>query len=242
MIVRSNIGSCRLANHDCLINYCTGHTATDIAPDRLVQELDWDVMYASKMECVRGKRTGRLLQYDPETDEVTVLARNLYFANGVTVDKEESYVLQSQTYAMRLSKYHLTGPKQGTFETIIESNQLTGYTDGADCSWSSSGPSAGKCYLVVPSPIIPVMKVIQAIPHPIDQFLRGFLMMLPKSIAPDPVDYGCVVELDMETLAIRVLQDPDATDLTFLTGVAAHDNKLYLGSLHSDVVGIYDLN
>jgi len=216
--------------------------ATEIPPDRLIQERDWDVLYASKIDFVRGKRTGRLLQYDPETEEVTVLARDLHFANGVAVDKDETYVLQSQTFSMRLSKYHLAGPKQGNFETIIDANQFTGYTDGADCSWETSGASAGKCYVAVPSPVPPAMKILQALPHPIDQFLRGLLMMLPKSLAPKPVDYGCVMEVDMETGAIRALQDPDATDMNFLTGVTAHGNKLFLGSLHEDVVGIYDLN
>ena len=93
----------------------------------MVQDRDWDIMYASKVDYIRGKRTGRLLQYDPETNEVTVLARNLFFANGVAVDKDETYVVQSETYAMRLSKYYLTGPKQGTLETVIDANQLTGY-------------------------------------------------------------------------------------------------------------------
>lgn len=216
--------------------------ATDIAPDRMIQEQDWDLMYASKVDCVRGKRTGRLLQYNPETEEVTVLARDLHFANGVGVDKDETYLVQSQTFSMRLSKYHLSGPRKGNFETIIDSHQLAGYTDGADCSWASSGASAGKCYVAVPSTILPAMKFVGAMPHPIDQFLRGLLMMLPKSLAPPPVDYGCVVEVDMETGAIRVLQDPTAKDMNFLTGVTAHDNKLYLGSLHEDVVGVYDLN
>ena len=86
------------------------------------------------------------------------------------------------------------------------------------------------------------MKIMQLIPHPIDQFLRGLLLMLPRSLAPDPVAYGCVVEVDMETGAIRTLQDPDATDLTLLTGVEVQDDKLYLGSLNNDVVGIYDLS
>lgn len=92
----------------------------------MIEEHDYDVVYASKVDCVRGKRTGRLLQYDPATDEVTILARNLFFANGVAVDKDETYLVQSQTFAMELSKYHLTGSKQGTLETAVGAKQLTG--------------------------------------------------------------------------------------------------------------------
>ena len=217
-------------------------TATEISPDRLHDKGDWDVLYAGKVDCIRGKRTGRLLQYDPETEEVKVLARDLWFANGVAVDKDATYVVVSQTFAMSLSKLYLTGPKQGTLETIIDSHQLTGFTDGADCSWESSGASAGKCYVAVPTEIIPIMKMLQKIPHPFDYGIRFLLMMLPKWLAPKPSYYGCIVEVDMQTGETRTFQDPDATDMEFLTGVTVHGDKLYLGSLHTDVVGIYDLS
>jgi Strictosidine synthase len=199
-------------------------------------------LYASKVDLVRGKRAGRLLEYDPATEETRVLASNLFFANGVSVDADETYVIVSQTFAMRLSKYHLSGPRQGDLETVLDSHELTGYTDGADCSWSTTGPSAGKCYVAVATTMPTVMKLMQVVPHPLDQILRGFLLMLPKWLAPKPVDYGCVVEVDMATGETRTLQDPDGTDQKFITGVTIHDNKLYLGSLHSNVVGVYDLS
>ena len=36
-----------------------------------------------------------------------------------------------------------------------------------------------------------------------------------------------------------LLQDPTGTDIAALTGVTVHDNKLYLGSLHNDFIGVY---
>ncbi|CAB9525679.1 Adipocyte plasma membrane-associated protein [Seminavis robusta] len=216
--------------------------ATDVAPDRLVRELDWDVMYASKVECIRGKRSGRLLEYNPETEQVTVLARGLWFTNGVAVDEEETFLIVSQTFAMRLSKYHLTGPQQGSLETLLDSHQLTGFTDGADLSWATSGPTAHKAYVAVPTPILPIMKVLQVTPHPVDQFVRGLLLLVPKWLAPPPVDYAGFVELDLKTGEVRTFQDANPTDLDFITGVFVQDDKVYLGSLHSNVVGVYDLS
>jgi len=218
------------------------HAASDIPPDRIVPGPHWDLMYASKLDAIRGKPTGRLLQYDPETEEVKVLAQNLWFANGVAVDKDETYVLVAETMLMRVSKYHVSGPNEGTLETFLDNRQLTGNPDGVDCSWETSGPSAGKCYVAIPTAIVPAIKVLQPLPHPIDLGIRGLLMMLPKWLAPKVVDYGCIVEVDMETGATRLLQDPDATDMTFITGVTVHDNKLYLGTVTGTVAGIYDLN
>lgn len=216
--------------------------ATEIYPDRLHDKGDWDILYASKLDFMRGKRTGRLLQYDPATEEVKVLVRDLWFANGVAVDKDETYVVVSQTFAMTLSKFYLSGPNQGTFETIIDSHQLAGFTDGADCSWETNGPTAGKCYVAVPTEIMTVAKLIQKLPPPFDYGSRFLLMMLPKWLAPKPTAYCAVVEVDMQTGETRTFQDPDATDMEFLTGVTVHGNKLYLGSLHRDVVGVYNLS
>jgi sugar lactone lactonase YvrE len=81
--------------------------------------MTWDVMYASKVEALRGP-SGRLLSYDPSTDQVTVLARGLWFANGVAVDKKEDYLLYAETFSLRVAKYHLTGDKQGTIEYIVD--------------------------------------------------------------------------------------------------------------------------
>lgn len=55
-------------------------TATEIAPDRIGTRT-WDTMYMAKTDLIRGKPTGRLLKYDPVTDEVTVLVRNLFFSS-----------------------------------------------------------------------------------------------------------------------------------------------------------------
>jgi hypothetical protein len=208
----------------------------------MVDANDWDVMYASKIAFMRGSKKGRLLQYDPKTEEVTVLARGFLFANGVSVDKDETYVLLSDTFSMQISRYHLSGPQEGTVELVVQSKQLTGFTDGVDCSWETDGPTAGKCYVAVLSEILLVVKILQKIPGPYDVFLRSLLMMLPKWLAPAPSSYGCFVEIDMKTGEIRTFQDPDAKDMKLVTGVTIHNNRLYLGSLTQDVVGVYDLS
>jgi sugar lactone lactonase YvrE len=58
--------------------------------------------------------------YDPVTDEVTVLARNLSFANGVGIDQEEMYLVVAETFRLALIKYHLASDKQGTIEYILK--------------------------------------------------------------------------------------------------------------------------
>ncbi|GMI76751.1 strictosidine synthase 2 [Hibiscus trionum] len=55
--------------------------------------------------------TGRLLKYDVENKQVTVLFRNLSYAGGVAVDEKEEFVLVSEFLGSRTRKIQLRGPK-----------------------------------------------------------------------------------------------------------------------------------
>lgn len=197
----------------------------------------WDTMYASKTDMMRGRAMGRLLEYDPSTNQVTLLAQGLRFANGVGIDKDETYIVLAETFGLRLYKYHLTGPQQGTLEILVHDRDVPGYPDGVDC-----GGDKGRCYTAMPSCIIPLAKIINMIPNPIDKALRNFVMMLPKRMAPKIKPYGGVIEVDPVTKELQYFQDPNAEDIGMIAGVTVWDNKLYLGSLKNNYVGVYDLN
>jgi hypothetical protein len=211
--------------------------ATDIAPDRIATR-SWDTMYGAKTDALRGSKTGRLLQYDPKTDEVTVLARNLHFPNGIAVDRDETYVLFGETFTLRMLQYFPAVKKL----KVVNDGGLTGYPDGVDCAWQGvTATQSSLCYAVMPSAILPLIKGIMKLPHPIDMFARSFLMGLHKNLAPRLKPYGGIVEINPENGGIRFIQDPVGTDILALAGVTVFDNKLYLGSLHNEYIGVYEL-
>jgi len=221
--------------------------STQIAPDQDHRTpRKWDTLYASKMDLMRGKPTGRLLQYDPATDETTILARNLHFANGVAVDKDETYVLVAETFGIHLHRYNL---KDATLTTVVSSAQLPGYLDGVDCSWDTTAHTkknsggGNKCYAVMISAIVPLHKLLNALPGPLSQFLRNVVMMLPRFLAPPVQKFGGVVELDpaRPEQPPRLFLDPVGKDISGMTGVTVHQGKLYLGSLKNDYVGVYEV-
>ncbi|WP_240055662.1 SMP-30/gluconolactonase/LRE family protein, partial [Pseudomonas fluorescens] len=81
---------------------------------------------------------GRLLRYDFQTGNTTVLMDKLEFANGVTLGPDERYVLVNETGAYRISRYWLSGPKAGTRDLFIDN--LPGLPDnlafnGRDRFW-----------------------------------------------------------------------------------------------------------
>ena len=72
------------------------------------------------MELYDHSPIGRLLVFDPITQKTTTLLSGLYFANGVALSSDESFVLVNETLMYRIQKYWLKGDKAGTSEIFIE--------------------------------------------------------------------------------------------------------------------------
>jgi len=221
----------------------TGHVyfsdASDIKTDRDIAGR-WDFVYSSKVEGVRGKRTGRLLRYRPESGEVDILATGAAFANGVAVDKDETYVLYTSTFEGSVMKYHLTG-KRGGPERVLD--HFPGFLDGIDCSFQRGD----LCYVAIPSTVPSLITGIFSLPSWLGIPMRSFLMMIPRTWAPSLEVYGAAAEIhpgDENTPAriTRIFQDPDGRDMSMITGVTEHEDKLYLGSLHNNFVGVVSLD
>lgn len=232
----------------------TGHVyfsdASDIRPDRDPasgsDDGSWDIMYASKLEGMRGARSGRVLRYKPDTGEVDVLATGAAFANGVAVvNAEEEHLIFTSTFEGRVYKIDLTSEGEGVKEIKPEKavDGFPGYLDGTDCSFDR-----GRCYVAIPSSHVPALKAIFGLPPGVGAAVRTLLMAIPRTWAPKPEKYGAVAEIfvgtkDGEASRIeRVFQDPDGRDTSMITGVTLHGGKLYVGTLHGDHVGVLALD
>jgi len=74
-----------------------------------------------------NRPSGRLLQYDPATGEAKVVLDNLFYANGVALAADESFVLVAEFLAFRIVRRWLAGPRAGSHEIFVEG--LPGYPD-----------------------------------------------------------------------------------------------------------------
>ena len=172
-------------------------------------------------------------------DKIHVQARNIWFANGLAVDEEETFIMLSKTSMGRLLKYNLVGPNQGKLEVVVDG--LPGLVDGADCD-------KAYCYSPLPSLWPALVRRLRSLPPSMEAWLKTFLMMLPKSLAPKATKYGGVVEVAVTTgdesssgKITRFFQDPSGECIHGITGVTVHDGKLYLGSLENNFIGVLDL-
>ncbi|KAG7356114.1 strictosidine synthase related protein [Nitzschia inconspicua] len=206
-------------------------------------DMTYDPMYASKVDALKAAPSGRLLEYDPSTDTVRILATDLWFANGVGVDQDEQYLVFAETFRLGLAKYYLKGKQKGEIEYIVRGSPSPAYFDGVDCAWKGVTATTSHCFAANPSSVILAARILLSLPHPIDWILRTLLIMLPKEWLPKTTHYGGITVVDPTTSSyIALIQDPTGEDVGHITGVTIHDNKVFLGSLENNYIGVYDLS
>ncbi|PSR11634.1 MAG: gluconolactonase [Bacteroidetes bacterium] len=198
----------------------------EVGPDGRVYFSDasnkWPVA-VYKFDILEHCAAGRLLVYDPVSQTVELLADGLYFANGIAVAADTSFVLVNETSNYRVLKYWLTGAQKGTTEILIDN--LPAFPDGI------SRGSDGIFWLALVSPRNPLLDKWSAQP-----FLRKLIARLPSWLQPAPEKYGAVLGLNSQGEVVYNLQDP-AGKYEQVTSVQQWGNDLYLGSLGRDGVG-----
>ena len=199
----------------------------DIAADGTIYFSDASLKFTgaeSMADLMEHRPNGRLLAYDPSSKTTRLVLDKLYFANGVAVSPDQSFVLVAETGKYRVQRYWLTGPKKGESDIFIDN--LPGFPDGIssngkDTFWLAliQGPESRK-------------DMDSILPQP---FIRKILMRLPESVNA-PKNDGFVLGLDMDGRVIHNLQDPSGSYVQ-ISSVEEHDGMLYLGSLVEDAIG-----
>jgi len=199
----------------------------DIAADGTVYFSDASSKFPNDqymLDLLEHRPNGRLLAYDPGTQTTHLVLDELYFANGVAVSPDQSFVLVVETSMVRVKRYWLVGARKGESDIFIDN--LPGYPDGI----SSNGKDT--FWLALASMRDPGLETL--LPQP---FLRKVIVRLPQFLQPAPQKYGFVLGLDMEGRVVYNLQDPSGESYYFVTSVQEHQGMLYLGSVEEDAIG-----
>src|ERR1700720_1300153 len=103
----------------------------DVAADGTIYFTDASSKFrllAFTADLLEHQPNGRFLAYDPKTKTTRVVLNNLYFANGVAVSPDQSFVLGVEPGVYRVRRPRLNGPKQGQADVFIDN--LPGFPDG----------------------------------------------------------------------------------------------------------------
>lgn len=175
-------------------------------------------------DLLEARPHGRLLRYDPDSGETTVLLDDLYFANGVALSADERFVLVNETYRYRIRRYWLSGPKAGESEIFMDN--LPGFPD--NLARSPRG-TFWVAFFTVRNETVDSLHT--------NPWLKKVYSRLPKQLWPQPAPYGLVAEINAEGEVLRTLHDPDGSSITTITSVLEHNGTLYMGSLYNDYIG-----
>lgn len=159
---------------------------------------------------------GRVFAYEPRDGSVTLLAEDLYFANGLVVSRDESYLLIAESWRGRIVRYGLTGKRAGELEPFAENLPVVPDNINQD--------AAGRLW-VTGTRRTPELDALAA-----SRDARLSLLATVDPMAPAPPSpHAIVVVLDADGSVLRSLHATDGS-LYSLSVALPHERSLWLGS------------
>jgi len=199
----------------------------DIGPDGTVYFSESSTETSDTMaDLLEHRGNGRLLAFHPATGETEVLLSGLYYANGVAVSADGSFVLVVETTKYRVRRLWLSGPNVGQNDVLIEN--LPGFPDGL------SRDDEGLFWVALMTPRSGF--VDWALERP---WIRTIAARLPLTLfAGATPRYGFVLALDAAGNVVHNLQDPSGQSYAGISCVVRNGDHLFFGSLLENDVGV----
>ncbi|XP_061645902.1 adipocyte plasma membrane-associated protein isoform X2 [Phyllopteryx taeniolatus] len=178
---------------------------------------------------------GRVLEYDAESGELSVVMDNLRFPNGIQLLPDEESVLVAETTMARIRRVHVAGLNKGGMDTFMDN--LPGFPD--NIRPSSSGGYWVAMSAVRPNPGFSMLDFLSQRP-----WIKKFLLKLLSQDAMMKLvpRYSLVAELHDGGICSRSLHDPDGSVAAYVSEAHEHDGSLYLGSFRSPYLAKLDLS
>uniref|UniRef100_A0A3Q2DY95 Adipocyte plasma membrane-associated protein n=1 Tax=Cyprinodon variegatus TaxID=28743 RepID=A0A3Q2DY95_CYPVA len=125
---------------------------------------------------------GRVLEYDAETKELSVVMENLRFPNGIQLLPNEESVLVAETTMARIRRVHVAGLNKGGMDTFVDN--LPGFPDNVRPS--STGGYWVTMAAVRPNPGFSMLDFLSQRPW-IKKFIFKVRCLVPRSFPLPPL-------------------------------------------------------
>jgi sugar lactone lactonase YvrE len=204
----------------------------DIAPDGSIYFTDASTKFgavahggafpASFLDLMEHGGHGRVLRYNPATDETTLILYGLQFANGLAMNAAGTHFLVNETGDYSIKRVSLDGAE---VETIVENTP--GFPDNI------ARAQDGTFWFGLISPRSDAADGLSDKP-----FLRKIVMRLPEALRPKATRYGLVARIDENGTVLETLHGA-AGEFAYVTGlIEARDGTRYLTSLRESHLGM----
>jgi ribose transport system permease protein len=205
----------------------------DVGPDGKIYFTDSTTRYDAHdwaIDSIEGRPTGRLLVYDPVTSETKTLLDNYRYANGVCMAHDGKSLFFAESWACRVHRYWLEGPKVGTAECVIK--DMPGYPDNIN---RASDGNYWMAWLGMRTPSFDL-----ALRHP------GFRKRMTSNLPQDEwlfpnINTGGVVKFDGDGRIVETLGDMTGASHPMVTSMREHKGYLYVGGILNNRIGRYKL-
>ncbi len=201
----------------------------DIAPDGRIFFSEATVrfeMHEWQIDSIEGRGNGRIICYDPRTGRTRTVLRNLVFPNGICVSWDGQSILFAESWAGRISRYWISGEKEGQVERVIDS--LPGYPDNINLA------SDGNYWIALMGTRSPVLDLAMRRPG----FRTRMVKRLPQDewLAPN-INIGCVIKCNDAGEILDTLWDRNGANHPMITSMREHRGYLYLGGITNNRIG-----
>lgn len=201
----------------------------DIAPDGRIYFSEATVRYEMHewpFDSLEGRGNGRIICYDPRTNQTRTVIKNLTFPNGVCMGPEGQSFLFAESWACSIKRYWFDGPKSGQLEVVIAN--LPGYPDNINRA------SDGNYWVALMGMRSPVFDLAMRKP--------GFRTRMAKQLPQDEwlspnINTGCVVKFNIQGEIIESLWDLGGLNHPMITSMREHRGYLYLGGISNNRIG-----
>lgn len=201
----------------------------DIAPDGRVYFTDSTKRYDAHdwaLDSIENRATGRLLVYDPKDGSTTTLLDGYRYTNGVCMAHDNKSLFFAESWACRIHRYWLEGPKAGTAECVIR--DMPGYPDNIN---RASDGSYWMAWLGMRTPSFDL-----SLRHP--AMRKRMARRLPQDewLFPN-INTGGVVKFDETGRIIQTMGDLSGDAHPMVTSMREHKGQLFIGGILNNRIG-----
>ncbi|EMK00680.1 SMP-30/gluconolactonase/LRE family protein [Leptospira sp. B5-022] len=215
-----------LLREDSEGNPLTNLYGLDIASDGTVYftEVSRKFSYEdSYLEELESKPNGRILSYDPRTQDVKTILEDLYHPTGISLSSSEDFLVFGEKYRHRVSRFWLKGKKAGKDQFFIT------HLPGSPALISSD--SQKNFWIALSSPRHIAIDKIQNFP-----LLKRILASLPFFFKPIEGELAYVLSMDEEGDISLSLTDNTSDKLGSVTSVLQYGSGLLLAGFSSQKI------
>ncbi|KAI5445605.1 protein STRICTOSIDINE SYNTHASE-LIKE 4 [Lathyrus oleraceus] len=184
------------------------------------------------LDVLEARPHGKLLKYNPMSNETVIVLDDLAFANGVALSKEEDYVVVCETWKLRCVRHWLKGINKGKTDIFIEN--LPGGPDNINLA-----PDGSFWIALIQQFSYERLRFVHT-----SKVSKHLVASFPWlfNLINGAVKSAMVVNVGAEGNIIRNFGDNEGKVISFLTSAVEFEDHLYLGSLNTDFVGKFPLS